>query len=192
MNRHILVPGLALAITLTACNEPADDREQVSSVDLDQPAAGDVPAPPPPSPAPSDDAANDGLPDLEPGQLDPIVERTETGARNVLLSFARAIELEEWDQAWGMLDDASKRRWPRAQWRDLFAGMGEITVAVPNGEMEGAAGSSYYSVPATITGDAGNTRYEGTIVLKRINDVPGAAAQQLRWHIDSVDLTRAN
>ena len=57
--------------------------------------------------------------------------------------------------------------------------------------MEGAAGSSYYTSEATITAndkDGRPVRYEGPIVLRRVNDVPGASAAQLRWHIDSVQL----
>ena len=118
-------------------------------------------------------------------------ERGETGARNVLLSFARAIELREFDQAWAMLDEADQARWSKSEWRKLFADLGEITVAVPGGTMEGAAGSSYYTSQATITADDENgrpVRYEGPIVLRRVNDVPGASAEQLRWHIDSVKL----
>ena len=32
---------------------------------------------------------------------------------------------------------------------------------------------------------AGPRRIEGEVVLKRVNDVPGASAEQLRWHIES-------
>ena len=79
----------------------------------------------------------------------------------------------------------------KAEWRKLFADLGEITVAVPGGTMEGAAGSSYYTSDATITAtdsEGRPIRYEGPIVLRRVNDVPGASAEQLRWHIESVKL----
>lgn len=52
-------------------------------------------------------------------------------------------------------------------------------------------GSSYYISRATITAedpDGLHVRYEGQIMLRRINDVPGATEQQLRWNIDSVTL----
>ena len=139
----------------------------------------------------ADDASAARSPTGEPAPLTPEAERGETGARNVLLSFARAIELREFDQAWAMLDEADQARWSKSEWRKLFADLGEITVAVPGGTMEGAAGSSYYTSQATITADDENgrpVRYEGPIVLRRVNDVPGASAEQLRWHIDSVKL----
>lgn len=163
----------------------------MTTVDLEG-APGEVPPPaPPPLADGSPDAANDGYPDLTPSPLDPATERTETGARNVLLAFASAIELGEWDQAWAMLDEADREKWSEAEWRAMFADLENITVAVPDGRMEGAAGSSYYTSNATITAqdpDGRPVRYDGQIVLRRVNDVPGATEQQLRWHIDGVTL----
>ena len=146
----------------------------------------------PQTPSASASGVNDGYPDLTPARLTPAAERTEKGARNVLLSWARAIELKEFDQAWSMLGARDKQRWSKAQFAALFDGVGQITVAVPSGTMEGAAGSSYYTVPITITAEGGSSaplRIEGPVVLKRVNDVPGATAEQLRWHIDSADLS---
>ncbi len=51
------------------------------------------------------------------------------------------------------------------------------------GQAEGAAGSLFYTAPVTII--SGPRRIEGEVVLKRVNDVPGASAEQLRWHIES-------
>jgi len=57
---------------------------------------------------------------------------------------------------------------------------------------EGAAGSSYAEVPvrvqATLTSGEVQ-RFEGRYVLRRVNDVPGATPEQLRWHIDSARLS---
>lgn len=188
--KHNAPPALAAALALAACGSPDTQDDQVATVDLEgQP--GD-PAPPPPEPLSTDNTVdNDGQPDLTPTPLEPELERTETGARNVLLSFARAIELREFDQAWAMLSDGDKAKWSKPEWRKLFANLGEITVAIPGGTMEGAAGSSYYTSDATITAadsDGRPIRYEGPIVLRRVNDVPGASAEQLRWHIESVKL----
>ncbi|WP_390548914.1 hypothetical protein [Qipengyuania sp. MTN3-11] len=134
---------------------------------------------------------NEGYPELSPSPLAPDAERTETGARNVLLAFARAIELREYDQAWTMLGRSAKEKWSKARFNALFDGLSDITVAVPGGRMEGAAGSSYYTSEATITGtdaDGRPVRIEGPIVLRRVNDVPGSTVDQRRWHIQSVDL----
>ena len=53
-------------------------------------------------------------------------------------------------------------------------------------DQEGAAGSSYIMVPLTLTATdrAGKpVRYAGPITLRRVNDVDGASAAQLRWHM---------
>ena len=134
---------------------------------------------------------NDGHPDLTPPRLIPEAERGAKGARNLLLSWARAIELQEFDQAWAMMGEAGRAKWSEAEFAALFDGLGEITVAVPGGEMEGAAGSSYYSSQATITAsdaDGRPVRIEGSLVLRRVNDVPGASPEQLRWHFERAEL----
>jgi hypothetical protein len=79
-----------------------------------------------------------------------------------------------------------------AEFAAMFEGLGEIAVAISAGEMEGAAGSLYYTSQATITGtdaEGRPIRIEGPVVLRRVNDVPGASEEQLRWHIESADLT---
>lgn len=132
-----------------------------------------------------------GNPDLTPPVLTPDAEKGVEGARNVLLSFARAIELKEFDQAWAMLSPGDRQKWPKPAFAKQFAGLGTITVAVPDGTMEGGAGSSYYSAPVTITGNDEQgrpVRLEGEAVLRRVNDVDGATPAQLRWHFDKLML----
>ncbi len=168
-----------------ACSPSTSEADAENSPE----AASNIEQPTLPSPSPSGEAESG---DYDPSSPTvPDAERGETGARNVLLSFARAIELREFDQAWEMLDTADQTKWSKAEWRALFADLGKITVAVPSGTMEGAAGSSYYTSEATITAtdkDGRPVRYEGPVVLRRVNDVPGASPEQLRWHIDSVKL----
>ena len=143
------------------------------------------------SPVASPDGVNDGYPDLTPAPLTPEAERTVKGARNVLVSFARAIELKEFDQAWNMLGPAAKQRMSKADFNKIFTGLDHISVAVPGGQMEGAAGSSYYTSQATINAkdtDGRPVRIEGPITLRRVNDVPGATPYQLHWHIEQLKL----
>jgi hypothetical protein len=61
------------------------------------------------------------------------------------------------------------------------------TIAISGIQEEGAAGSLYCTVSGTLTdaGDKGKAAQKGEIVLKRVNDVPGATAEQLRWTIRS-------
>lgn len=159
---------LALPLALIGCGNPA-------------PAPEESALPASPASLGATTAQSSAVPDLAPE-----AEKGETGARNVLLSFARAIELEEFDQAYAMLGDAADGM-TRAEFAALFDGFGEITVAVPGGRMEGAAGSLYYEAPITITDSAGQ-KLTGTTVLRRVNDVPGASPEQLRWHIERFEV----
>jgi len=55
--------------------------------------------------------------------------------------------------------------------------------------MEGAAGSTYITVPivlyGTLNGKAANRK--GDVILRRVNDVPGSTDAQRRWHIERID-----
>lgn len=118
-------------------------------------------------------------------------ERSEEGARNLLLAWARAIEANRPDEAWTLFDTAAREQVPEGEFASIFTGLREISVAVPDGEMEGAAGSLYYMSQATITAmdaDGRPVRLEGPVVLRRVNDVPGASEEQLRWNIEHVEL----
>ena len=59
---------------------------------------------------------------------------------------------------------------------------------------EGAAGSTFITVPVTVTATLKNgrrQRFHGSYTLRRVNDVPGATPTQLRWHIASARLRAA-
>jgi hypothetical protein len=151
-----------------------------------------------PSPAPGDATSiageNDGQPDLAAIPLPGPDAKTEKGARAMLLPWARGIELREFDQSWKMMGDAAKAQISRTAFNAMFHPLSDITVAVPGGSMEGAAGSSYYTVPTTITGtraDGSKAKLTGDVVLRRVNDVPGATPAQLTWHIEQVNLKPA-
>jgi hypothetical protein len=56
--------------------------------------------------------------------------------------------------------------------------------------MEGAAGSSYVTVPVIFYGkskEGQSFRRAATVTLRRVNDVPGSSEAQRRWHIERVD-----
>ncbi|ALE17185.1 hypothetical protein AMC99_01897 [Altererythrobacter epoxidivorans] len=182
MIKHpVLAPFVLATIALAACSPEQD-------------AAGptETQAPDPSVQAPPDsEAVADPDRNLDPPILTPEAERGETGARNVLVSFARDIELERYDAAWELLSAADRKKWPKAEFAVIFSDLEEVTVAVPTGEMEGAAGSLYYTAPVTITGTDVIGRpvtIEGEAILRRTNDVDGATPEQRRWHFQSLSL----
>lgn len=161
-----------------------------------------------PAPAPQDTAvASPALPAPEPRataepvpataeQAPPLVpeaEKGEKGARNVLLAWAHALEQGDYATAFAQWGSEAEMRSgmtaaEHAAWWSRFK---TVTIAMPSGTMEGAAGSSYYEAPTTVVGKLRNGkpyRLEGAVVLRRVNDVPGATPDQLRWHIEKVDL----
>ena len=59
------------------------------------------------------------------------------------------------------------------------------------GAIEGAAGSLYVEVPVVIYGRLATGKelhQSGRVILRRVNNVPGAKPEQLRWRIASIDL----
>ena len=73
------------------------------------------------------------------------------------------------------------------QLKRAFARYRQPSVAIVGVQQEGAAGSSYCTVSGTLTdaGDPAKPAQSGDVVLKRVNDVPGATPEQLRWTIRS-------
>jgi hypothetical protein len=74
-----------------------------------------------------------------------------------------------------------------ARLRALFHDYKQPVVTVSDLRQEGAAGSLYCTVTGKLTdgADASKPPRTGEIVLKRVNDVPGATPAQLRWTIRS-------
>lgn len=200
------LPALAAVLTLAACQQDAADYAAAPAENAATAASDSAaPAPPPVEPAPPKPSSGTPAPAIEPRPsgneaaspaplMPPAInrpERSETGARAVLLDFARAIELKRFDQAYALLSPGDRQRWSRAEFAAIFKDLGKITVAVPAGTTEGAAGSLYYTAPITVTSadkDGRPVRIEGEAILRRVNDVEGASAAQLRWHFDHVTL----
>ena len=152
----------------------------------DESAAPPPPAPASADPAPAHTAAAPATP-APPAQLSE-ADKGEKGARAVLLTWARALENRQFDTAWAQFRHPQSSREAFVRWWGRYR---TITVAVPGGEMDAGAGSLYYTAPATLTGtraNGGPFRLEGTVVLRRVNDVDGASPAQLRWGIESADL----
>ena len=111
------------------------------------------------------------------------LEQVRDPAR-ILRFLGAALEDRRWDdaaRAWGEAGSASA-----ATLQERFAAGAPITLTFGQGEMEGAAGSLYYSVPYTLQRSGGSAE-AGTITLRRVNDVPGATPASLRWHVASME-----
>lgn len=141
---------------------------------------------------PHDEAvARVDTPDYTPPELTPEAAKGEKGARNLLLSWAQAMEDRAFASAYALYRKGGPASGQSAaDYAASFAGYRTITAAIGEGMVEGAAGSLFYEVPVTLTGEAQDGspyRRSGTIVLRRVNDVPGAEDWQLAWHIDRIE-----
>jgi hypothetical protein len=99
----------------------------------------------------------------------------------LLRYYVSAIRLGDWAngaRAWSL--DAQMTP---AKLQAEFGGRGP-KLAVGKGDMEGAAGSLYYEAPLVVDFGDGKPSKRGTIVLRRVNDVPGASEEQLNWRIE--------
>lgn len=105
----------------------------------------------------------------------------------VLQVWAEAMSVKDWDAAYlywenkgagtGMNIDQFKAHWGQ---------LDNPEFEIHPGISEGAAGSLYYTAPVVLIDGA--RRIEGEVVLRRVNDIPGASAEDLRWHIESTTL----
>lgn len=180
----------AMLIHLTGCDRPPDKagprpgasaeprgpvREPTTTATSSGPSQVE-------SPSPGATPAALGRPALDPPALDrgALTERRDPA--RVLRYYATAIERRDWPaaaRAWGQGSGVTaatlKAAYDRPQPPRLDFG---------TGRQEGAAGSLYYEAPATLRFGETGTAQRGTLVLRRVNDVDGASAEQLRWHIE--------
>ncbi|MBV9749765.1 MAG: hypothetical protein JO157_13225 [Acetobacteraceae bacterium] len=123
-------------------------------------------------------------------------DQRPAAARAVVVSYYDAIEHGRYRQAYrlwsgeGRASGQSYTSFVRgfARTRHVRAEVGRPS------DSEGAAGSVFITVPVVIVAtlkDGTPQRFRGSYVLRRVNDVPGATAAHLRWHIASAKLTRS-
>ena len=168
-------------LVLAACNQRAAEQPE-SNVAQPVKIPKSEATPPIPLPGTGPDAKT---PLGEPkGAIDP--KSAEAGAQ-VVQHYGALIEqhrMKEAQALWGSGDSASDfavqlRRYPEVH----------LEIGAP-GDMEGAAGSSYVTVPVTFYGKDQNDaafRRAADVIMRRVNDVPGSTESQRRWHIERIE-----
>lgn len=139
---------------------------------------------PEPAPEPSETAA----PTLPAGQLPPQVSDfpalSSTDCAKVARFYLEALRNREYSQAALVWDDPVI---DEARLEAVFGGYRQAQVEAGQPSVEGAAGSLYCTVTGTLTdaADPAKSSLDGTLVLRRANDVPGATPDRLRWTLQS-------
>ena len=118
-----------------------------------------------------------------------------TAAADVVRAYYQALESRDYSaayQLWGQEGAASGK-----SYTDFAAGFAQTrSTAVRIQQVsppDGAAGSMSVTVNVQVDATQANglpQYYTGNYTLRRVNDVPGASPDQLRWHIDSADLKK--
>jgi len=146
------------------------------------PATADAPPQQAPAPVPRGQAGSaPAVPAPDGPSVQAVPPASVIAPEAVLKRWAAAIEARDWAQVralWGNhgADSGLSPSAFAARWRHLAHPL----VTLGSGQQEGAAGSSYYTAPVRI--EDGGRIVAAAITLRRVNNVPGASAEQLRWH----------
>jgi len=117
------------------------------------------------------------------GPVTPTTDPKSTEAAEELVrAFVRLLNERKFDEAYMLLGAIAP---PRKDFDRQLLGYTHVTQSAA-GNQEGAAGSVYVSVPLTFAADGGRKRH-ATVVLQRVNDVPGSTEAQRHWHIERID-----
>jgi hypothetical protein len=163
-----------LAALATACDRKDRTPEPTASEAAPVPTATAAPLPEPTA-TPSM-TASEAAPTLDTAALN-----DRKNPDRLLRYYAAALHARDWAaaaKAWGAGSGVTaktlKQSYDRAD---------PPVLEVGKGDQEGAAGSLYYEAPVTVRFGS-DTPESGSLVLRRVNDVDGATAEQLRWHIE--------
>ena len=177
--------ALAAALLTPACQaeqttKEADVVANHAAPEPDvQPANEIADNPPPSAPAPA--------PSGEPGPT-PRSETSPAAAVAALQAYCDAIAHKDYASAYHLWSgDGEASGMTKAAFAASFAKYDafDCSFATP-GDAEGAAGSSFITVPTVVTGTLARGSgfvLRGPMTLRRVNDVPGSSTEQRHWHI---------
>jgi hypothetical protein len=170
------------AILLAGCAQAPENRVAEANETV---AAAELPAP---VEAPAPGAPGGLADDRTPVSEAPFADASAQGAANVVQTYFALVEAGRYAEAQRLRRDDIDAGAFAAAFRRYREYHGQVGAP---GEMEGAAGSSYVEVPVAVYGRRSSGepfRENGTMTLRRVNDVDGATAEQRRWHIERGDV----
>lgn len=180
--------GLAVlcAGLLAGCDKADQPSAPEPSESAAAPAQDTVPAK---DAAPAQDGADAGQ-DQKPATFVPELDFTalskNSDPERLLTFYARAIEAGRWEtaaSAW-----SSDAHMTAARLAASYGNKPGMKLVVGAGDTEGAAGTLHYDAPVTAYNPKHEAVKSGDIILRRVNDVPGASDEQLSWRIERSSL----
>jgi len=181
MQKRLALIVAAIA-TVSCSGNPQCDQSAAPATSNTQPT---------PSAAPLQTAEPNRKEQTDPPSLSeaPFAQDSAQGAATIVQTYYALIEAGKYREAHQLRWDS--HRLSLAEFEASFAPYAEYhaTVGAPS-EIQGAAGSLYVEVPVQTYGlrkDGRPFGSAGTIALRRVNDVPGATAEQRHWRIYTSD-----
>lgn len=150
-------------------------------------------APEQPAAPASDEAATQAAPAAEnaasPAPLDTGALAERKDPTRLLAYLSAAVAQGKWADA--------ARAWRKgemdgAKLKAELGGSEAPRLTFGTGTTEGAAGSLYYEAPVEVAPGGAAPARRGAIVLRRVNDVPGAEDWQLAWHVERIEWQDGN
>ncbi|MGQ0335455.1 hypothetical protein [Halomonas elongata] len=136
-------------------------------------------------------------PERQPAPTAATDTRADTSAYDpvsVARRYFQRLEAGDFDQAYAMWAPASSTHegGPDLFEKSMLAYQAFDGEATGDARTEGAAGTLYAEVPIRVSGTRRGEPFshEGTMTLKRCNDVPGCSEQARHWRIQTIDLER--
>lgn len=122
------------------------------------------------------------MPAAAPSTLDlgALTERKDP--ERVLRFYREALRARDWRaaaRAWGTGAGVTAATLKAAYDRPV-----PPSLEIGKGEGDAGAGSLFYEAPVVLRFGPDAAPERGTLMLRRVNDVDGAIADQLRWHIE--------
>ena len=174
------------AMLLAACGRSAGGASDRNDPGSAPPAAGaQAPSAPAAPEAPKPSLPDDRTPLEEPdGPMDP---KSVEAAGQVVQHYAALMEQKRFAEAETYWSGPAAASAINAKLRSNRENHFEIGKP---GDAEGAAGSSYVTVPVISYGKDStgkDYRRSADIILRRVNDVAGSTEAKRRWHIERID-----
>ena len=175
MRRMMLVALAALPGCGSGSQAPTPDTTPATAATTPSPAPVSAPAAP---------SAVVPTPTSTPTTRNDVAVLESRDCRTVAQAYAAALAHNDFAFAARVWNDPVV---DAARLKARFAAYAIPQIEITKVSEEGAAGSLYCTVTGklTDTGSANKLPVQGEIVLRRVNDVPGATPDQLRWTIQS-------
>ena len=179
------LPLLAAAVGLLCACGRSQPQQTAPTVDnrIQQAA--------PAASAPTQPAARPVPPAPPPAQTPVVDPKSSEAAEMIVRSFIDLLNHRRFDEAYMLLGPGAP---PRSDFDRRFAAFSDLSVTMgAPGDQEGAAGSIYLSIPVHVSGRLNGDKADRsiTVILRRVNDVPGSTDAQRHWHIERIDAQSA-